>query len=128
MDEPHKTMILLMMILTLVSSVEAADTETISKSILGGFAFFTALIIVYHCWLKTRRQREVMNKILTEEFAEEEKGGSYTANAADTEYLRSIIGVKLSGTTGAKVTIKDKRPYKGARRKSSFDSDDNVFP
>jgi len=113
------------MVLTLSHTVEAStETELISKSILGGFVGFIVLTIIYHCYLKSLRKKEVMAKILREECEIVDETGEYNADV-DREYMRSLLGVRLSGATAAKVQIKDKRPYGRGRRSSSpFGSND----
>jgi len=119
--------LIFIMVLTLSHKVEAStETELISKSILGGFVGFIVLTIIYHCYLKSLRKKEVMAKILREECEIVDETGEYNADV-DAEYMRSLLGVRLSGTQVAKVQIKDKRPFRGTRRSSSPFESENVF-
>ena len=88
------------------SSVEATGIEDIFSNevlIVGGFFIFIIIVIGYHCFLKKQRRKEVMAKILDEEYGEFE-----TLTHRGSEVSRKDVKI-VAGMNVTKVNVREKK-------------------
>ena len=87
-------------------SVEATGIEEIFSNehlIMGGFFIFTMLVIAYHCFLKKQRRKEVMAKILNEEY-DDEVDLLHRGSEVSRKDMKVVASLNVT-----KVTVRDKK-------------------